>query len=100
MGFEIFFPYLICLKVIIYTDHAAIRHLMSKKETKARLMRWVLILQEFDIEVKDKKGLENTVANHLSRMETERRDDEITRLNAFHMNRFLLCKRHRGMRIL
>ena len=41
---EKFRPYLICSKVIVYTDHAAIRHLMSKKETKARLMRWVLIL--------------------------------------------------------
>nr|GFA13380.1 reverse transcriptase domain-containing protein [Tanacetum cinerariifolium] len=55
-------------KSIVYTDHSALKYLFAKKDTKARLLRWILLLQEFDFKVIDTKGAENYAADHLSRL--------------------------------
>ncbi|GJY39358.1 reverse transcriptase domain-containing protein [Tanacetum coccineum] len=67
--FEKFRSYFILNKSIVYTDHYALKYLFAKKDSKARLLRWVLLLQEFDFNVIDTKGAENLTADHLSRLE-------------------------------
>ncbi|GJW72302.1 reverse transcriptase domain-containing protein, partial [Tanacetum coccineum] len=68
-AFEKFRSYLIMNKSIVHTDHSALKYLFAKKDAKARLLRWVLLLQEFDFKVIDTKGAENLAADHLSRLE-------------------------------
>ncbi|KAL4283741.1 hypothetical protein GQ457_16G019990 [Hibiscus cannabinus] len=70
-AFDKFRSYLIGTKVIVHTDHSAIKYMLSKKDAKPRLIRWILLLQEFDIEIIDRKGTENQVADHLSRLENK-----------------------------
>ena len=69
--FEKLCSYLLGTRVIVHTDHSALRYLMAKKDAKPRLIHWVLLLQEFDFEVMDRKGTENQVADHLSHLEDE-----------------------------
>uniref|UniRef100_A0A2N9ICQ5 Integrase catalytic domain-containing protein n=1 Tax=Fagus sylvatica TaxID=28930 RepID=A0A2N9ICQ5_FAGSY len=64
-------------------DHAALRYLLSKKDAKARLIRWILLLQEFNLQIKDKKGVENVVADHLSRLTFEEVKEEIPIRDSF-----------------
>nr|GEX46097.1 reverse transcriptase domain-containing protein [Tanacetum cinerariifolium] len=72
--FEMFRPYLVLSKSIVYTDHSALKYLLSKQDAKPRLIWWVLLLQEFDIIIRDKKRMENLAADHLSRLENPHKD--------------------------
>nr|GEV24739.1 reverse transcriptase domain-containing protein [Tanacetum cinerariifolium] len=73
-AFEKFRPYLVLSKSIVYTDHSALKYLLSKQDAKPTLIRWVLLLQEFDIIIRDKKGTENPAVDHLSRLENPHKD--------------------------
>nr|GEV26780.1 hypothetical protein [Tanacetum cinerariifolium] len=68
-AFKKFCSYLIMNKSIVYTDHSALKYLFAKKDAKARLLRWIVLLQEFDFKVVDIKGARNYAADHLSRLE-------------------------------
>ncbi|GKA80495.1 reverse transcriptase domain-containing protein [Tanacetum coccineum] len=68
--------YLILSKTIVHTDHSVLRHLFNKQDAKPRLIRWFLLLQEFDIEIKDRKRTENVAADHLSRIENDESSDD------------------------
>ncbi|XP_061356193.1 uncharacterized protein LOC133300632, partial [Gastrolobium bilobum] len=74
-AFDKFRTYLLGSKVIVYTDHAALKYLLTKQDAKPRLLRWMLLLQEFEIEIRDKKGVENRVADHLSRLQEKELQD-------------------------
>nr|GEY01692.1 reverse transcriptase domain-containing protein [Tanacetum cinerariifolium] len=68
-AFEKFRSYLIMNKSIVYTDHSALKYLFAQKYTKAHLLRWILLLYEFDFKVIDTRGAENYTTDHLSRLE-------------------------------
>lgn len=74
-AFEKFLSYLIGSKVVVHTDHANLRYLMENKDAKPQLIRWVLLLEEFDFKVRDKTGCKNQVVDHLSRLEGKQKDE-------------------------
>ncbi|KAK8999704.1 hypothetical protein V6N11_065201 [Hibiscus sabdariffa] len=70
-AFDKFRSNLIGTEVTVHTDHSTIKYLLTKKDAKPRLTRWILLLQKFDVEIIDRKGTNNQVANHLSRLENK-----------------------------
>ena len=68
---EKFRSYIVGSPVTIFTDHTTLKYLLSKQDTKPRLIRWILLCQEFNLTIKDKKGVENVVADHLSCLVSE-----------------------------
>nr|GEX53244.1 reverse transcriptase domain-containing protein [Tanacetum cinerariifolium] len=83
-AFEKFRSYLIMNKRIVYTNHSALKYLFAKKDANARLLRWILLLQEFDFKVIDTKRAKNYAADHLSRLENPYENEAIDILKACH----------------
>ena len=52
-AFDKFCQYLVLSKTVVFTDHSALRYLFAKQDAKPRLIRWILLLHEFDVEIRD-----------------------------------------------
>jgi len=86
---EKFRSYLVGLPVLIFSDHTKLKYLLSKKDSKVRLVRWILLLQRFDITIKNKKDTKNIIADHMSRLTIDSTSD-ITSINDYFPNESLL----------
>jgi len=75
---EKFRPYLLDVKVLVFYDHAALKALLQKNDSKPRLIRWVLLLQEFDIRIVDTPGAQNLVVDRLSRLGNEEKGNSLS----------------------
>jgi hypothetical protein len=80
---EKFRSYLVGAKVIVYTNDTALKYLLTKKDAKPCRIRWILLLQQYDLEIRDKKGVENSVPDNLSRLQFE----ESTEMSINHYTR-------------
>ena len=80
---EKFRSYIVGSPITIFTDHAALKYFLSKQDTKPPLTRWILLWQEFNLTIKDKKGVENVVADHLSRLVSESISHDLPRGDSF-----------------
>ena len=80
---EKFRSYIVGSLVTIFTDHAALKYLLSKQDTKPWLTRWILLCEEFNLTIKDKKGVENVVADHLSRLVLESSSHSVPKGDSF-----------------
>ena len=90
-----FRPYILVSKVTLYTNHATIRYLMMRKKAKTRLIRWVLLLQEFDMEINDNRGSENVVADHLSHLGSNKGMEDNTKIEELFLDeKFLAMRAH------
>nr|GEV26222.1 uncharacterized protein [Tanacetum cinerariifolium] len=74
-AFEKFRPYQVLSKTVLYTDHSTLKYLLAKQDAKPRFLQWILLLQEFDVIIRDKKGAENLMANHLSILENPHQEE-------------------------
>ena len=90
-AFDKFTSYLICTKVV-YTDHASIRYLFNKEDAKPQLIRWILLLQEFDNEIKDRRSSKNHIVNHLSILESSSHMGEQRKIRKEFLNDKLLAE--------
>jgi len=60
--------------VTVFTNHVVLKYLLAKNDTKPIMIRWILLLQEFDTKMKDREGSENSVLGDLSRIFTQYTD--------------------------
>ncbi|GJR11280.1 hypothetical protein Tco_0793932 [Tanacetum coccineum] len=68
--------YLVLSKTVVHINHSALRHIFKKQDGKLCLIRWIILLQEFDIDIRDRKGTKNVIADHLSRIENDKTSND------------------------
>ncbi|RVW45762.1 Retrovirus-related Pol polyprotein from transposon 17.6 [Vitis vinifera] len=88
-----FRAYLVGSFIIVFTEHSTLKYLLTKQDAKARLIRWILLLQEFDLQIRDKKGVENVVVDHLSsELKAQDRKHLFAKIHAYYLEELFLFK--------